>query len=404
VFLFAFDNMTLVQDNGMIEAVEQTSSKAKIRSNVRGRIAIIVPGLGAGGTEHVVTTIANHWAKSGFGITIVTLEPKATRPYYSLDPSVEVKNLNVPPQVRSPIASTLLVAKRLLTIRRQLIAIRPDIVVSFLTRVNIITLLATRGLRIPVIVSERNNPQLQHFGLTWRKLRQALYPVAFGLVTMTQGAMDFFPKAQRKRSWVIPNFVNLPKDLAKRKEGRNIVAVGRLVPQKGFDLLIEAFSRIAAANTDWNLIIWGEGPDREKLTARRDALGLGERIQLPGISKSPGAWLQTADVFVMSSRFEGWGIVLLEAMAHGLPCVSYACNFGPSDMITDGQNGLLVPPENVEALATAMAQVLHDGELRQRLGDSAAQTAKKFSHAEVMAAWDNVIVDAVKHFSEKAAP
>jgi glycosyltransferase involved in cell wall biosynthesis len=209
---------------------------------------------------------------------------------------------------------------------------------------------------------------------------------------MTKGAMSFFPPSMRRRSWVIPNPVDLPSG-ARKPDGKEmtLAAVGRLVPQKGFDMLIDAFAAIADRHPEWTLVIWGEGPDRESLEAQRDKLGLGQRISLPGVSERPGSWLESADAFVLSSRFEGWGIVLLEALAWGLPCVSFDCEWGPAEMIENGVDGLLVPRENTQALGENLSKVMSDPELRRKLSTNAKLSTQRFSHDRVMAAWDQVI-------------
>jgi glycosyltransferase involved in cell wall biosynthesis len=354
-------------------------------------IAIVLPGLRAGGSEHVVSTIANHWVSCGHQVTIVTFEAENAVPYYTFDSKIRIINLGLSSELTSAPNGARLALRRVWALRKTLKFIAPGVIVSFLRRTNIVALLATVGLGIPVIVSERNNPALQPLGRTWSTLRQLLYPRAFGLVTMTSGAMNYFPPSMRRRSWVIPNPVKLPEGLRRLGSGKRLTAVGRLVPQKGFDQLIVAFGLIAQKYPDWTLTIWGEGPDRKALEKQRKELGLDDRIHMPGISKRPGSWLETADAFVLSSRFEGWGIVLLEAMAWGLPCVAFNCQWGPSEMIESGVNGILVPPGNVPALGEALSRVMGNAELANRLAKAAQTSTERFSHARVMSAWDDVI-------------
>ncbi|MXN67426.1 glycosyltransferase [Stappia sp. GBMRC 2046] len=246
-----------------------------------------------------------------------------------------------------------------------------------------------------MIVSERNNPEAQRFNAVWDWARTKAYPHAFGLVTMTEGARRFFPLYMRKRSWVIPNPVRLPGEWSPQRGNNNLIAVGRLVDQKGFDLLLEAFSKVARSFPDWTLTIWGEGPLRSELEARRDELGLGERVRMPGVTERPTIWIETADIFVLSSRYEGWGIVLLEAMAAGLPVVSFNCEWGPSDMVTDGVDGLLVPPLDVDALADALAKLMGDKTLRVRLAQSAARSAAKFAPDRINELWREAVQTAI---------
>jgi glycosyltransferase involved in cell wall biosynthesis len=364
------------------------------------RITIIVSALGAGGTEHVINLLANHWNALGCTVTIITLEPPDSRPYYNFDPKIAIVRLGVPPRRTSKMQSGVLVLQRFQRLRTAIQNSRPDLVLSFLTRTNVLTLLATIGFAVPVIVSERNNPARQPLGPFWRWLQRCLYPRAFSLVTMTQGALDHFSARIRRRGWVIANPVDLPSGWQKRR-GRNILAaVGRLTRQKGFDLLLEAFSKVSTSHPEWKLVIWGEGEERRSLEALRDALGLQERVEMPGLTQRPGLWIENADIFVLSSRYEGWGIVLLEAMAAGLPVVSYECDWGPGVMITHGSDGILVPREDVEALAKALEKVMADRGLRERLGERAEASAQKYKPEQILGEWDVLVSCALKHASK----
>lgn len=358
------------------------------------RIMVVVTAMGAGGSERVISTLVNHWSGQGRAVTLVTFEVPETAPYYPLNPQVNLKQLGLKGSKSGLIFGVSQGFKRIAALRQVINAANPDVIVSFLTKNNVLSLLATRGLSVPVIVSERNNPELQSFGPIWRSLRAALYPRAYALVTMTARAMAYFPPASRPRGRVIPNPVVLPAGWSPKRNGRTLTAVGRLVEQKGFDLLLEAFAKIAAQFPSWNLVIWGEGEKRAQLEALRDRLGLNERVAMPGVTASPGAWIETADVFVLSSRFEGWGIVLTEAMAAGLPVISFDCPYGPREMITPGIDGILVPPENVTALADALTQVLNDAALRTSLGAAAQASTLRFAPEHVLAAWDSIIADA----------
>lgn len=353
-------------------------------------VVIVLPGLGAGGSEHVVNLVANHWAHLGFDVTILTLETEEAKSYYDFAQGISIRRLGVPPKRVSRLTAAWLIYRRIRRMRRAIRQAQPDFVLSFLTRTNVLALISTFGTGIPVIVSERNNPEVQPFGFGWKWLQAILYPRAFGLVAMTSGAMEYFPERMRRRSWVIPNAVDLPPDWTCKRGGGVVTAVGRLTHQKGFDILLEAFAKIEGAFPDWRLIIWGEGEDRDKLEKMRRALGLDGRVEMPGVTARPVQWVETADVFVLSSRYEGWGIVLLEAMAAGLPVVSFNCRWGPATMITDGEDGLLVVPEHAEALATSLARVLSDEALRTRLSSRAAETAKRYARGRILEQWDGV--------------
>ncbi|MEP7350090.1 MAG: glycosyltransferase family 4 protein [Sphingorhabdus sp.] len=355
-------------------------------------IAFILPGLGAGGSEHVVTMLASHFSREGARVSIISFEGPTSRPYYDCDPGVVLRYLDVPVGRGSGFRAVTDVATRILRLRKVLKQHRPDLVISFLTRSNILAVLAGTGLGIPVIVSERNNPAKQRPGRIWEYLRGIAYPRAYGLVTMTQGAMNYFAPNMRKRSWVIPNMADWQHFKPEPATGQKyMTAVGRLTGQKGFDLLLQAFAQIAADHPQWTLRIWGEGDDRAELEQLTESLGISDRVEMPGVSGEPGSWIKQADAFVLSSRFEGWGLVLGEAMGAGLPCISFDCEWGPADMITDGDDGLLVADGNVDALADAMARVMADPELRERLAHNAPIAMERFSPDKILGHWQSMV-------------
>lgn len=363
------------------------------------RIVFVLSGLGAGGAERVVNIISEEWARAGHDVTVLCFDRIGSTPYYSFHPRVKVRLLGSPPKRTNALAGTVATIRRILSLRRVIRETKPDVVFSFLSRVNVKTLLATIGLQCPVIISERNNPVMQPLGLIWSFWRKTTYPRAFGLVTMTKEALAQFPESLRARSWVIPNPVNIPvsgPEIPPRHEStrKALVAVGRLVPQKGFDLLLQAFARIAPQHPDWDLVIWGEGPERKTLETLRAALQLDDRVKLPGVSRGAGDWIGSGDAFVLSSRFEGWGNVLLEAMAAGYPVVSFDCQWGPGEMIRPEVDGLLVPPGDIEALADSLSRLLGDPELRQRLGLAASLSATRFSTSVILPLWDRVLLEA----------
>ena len=228
---------------------------------------------------------------------------------------------------------------------------RPDAVIAFIDLTNILTLVATIGLKIPVIISERGNPAFHSIGKFWSLLRQGVYKMSACLVLQTHDARSFFSSSIQKNSRIIPKPVLIPEysepDLKSETSSKTLVAMGGLYELKGFDLLLKAFAPLCNKFPDWLLEIWGEEVQRETLESLRDELGLRERVRFPGLTKEHYKTMSRADIFVLSSRTEGFPNVLGEAMACGLPVVSFDCPCGPSEMIQDGVNGLLVPPANL---------------------------------------------------------
>jgi glycosyltransferase involved in cell wall biosynthesis len=293
------------------------------------RLALVISALGAGGAERVIVTLANAWAARGWQVALITFEPPGTEPYYSVDPRVALHQLGVPSVGHPRWRAIRQGLRRVRALRHALRTASPDLVISFLAKINVLTMLASRGLAIPVVVSERNNPEQQRFRGTWSWLRQRLYGTAWCVVTPSRGVLASFPMKIRMRGRVIPNPVDLvPAASAQPGTGR-LVAVGRLVHQKGFDLLLQAFARLAPDHPEWTLTVWGEGEQRATLEALCTRLGLTGRVQLPGLTARPGQWVEAADIFVLSSRYESFGNVITEAMVAGLPVIASTAAGGP---------------------------------------------------------------------------
>lgn len=358
------------------------------------RIALVISALGAGGAERVIVTLANCWAARGWTVTLITFDPPQTAPYYEVDPRVQLRRLGIE-SVGSPLWRAVRQnLRRIRALRQVLREAHPDIAISFLAKINVLTVLASRGLGFPVVVSEHNNPKQQRVRCIWVWLRQSLYNRAYCLVTPSRGVLANFSGKFRERGRVIPNPVELNPSFEPRRGSGRIVAVGRLVHQKGFDLLLEAFARMAPEHPQWTLTIWGEGDQRKPLEALVADLGLAGRVSLPGVTERPGQWTEMADVFVLSSRYEGFGNVIIEAMAAGLPLVAFDCPYGPGDIIRDGEDGLLVPPEDVDALAATLRRLIVDVDLRERLGTAARHNVRRFARDIVLAQWDALVAEA----------
>jgi glycosyltransferase involved in cell wall biosynthesis len=170
-----------------------------------------------------------------------------------------------------------------------------------------------------------------------------------------------------------------------------VVAAGRLTGQKGFDLLVEAFALVLEQEPSWKLRIYGDGSARGELERLIASLGVGSSVALMGTTTDIGSALAEASVFALSSRFEGFGMVIVEAMSKGLPVVSFNCPRGPAEIISDGVDGLLVPAEDVEALAAALLEVIRSPSLRRRMGAAGLEKASQFSAERIGERWDELL-------------
>jgi len=375
------------------------------------RITLAIHGMTAGGAERVLSIMANYWAARGEDVTLVTDDNPADTDFYALDNSIERLSAYLAGAGPNPRGLGRIVAavKRLALMRRQIIRSKPDVVISFIDEMNVRVLLSMLGTKIPVIVSERIDPAKHKMARTeFARLRPWAYKRARIVTAQTKKALMFFDAAIQAIGEIVPNPVILsdrfdgPNEEA-IKNGKRILAMGRLDPQKGFDLLIDSFARIAPSFPDWTLEIWGEGEERSNLGKQIESLGLARQILLQGRTKEPILKMRESSLFVLSSRYEGFPNVLCEAMASGLPVVSFDCDSGPSDIIRDNHDGLLVPEADLDGLAAAMQKLMDAPEERLRIAKNSGEVLTRFHIDRVMGIWDSLIQQACKGASIRNA-
>ncbi len=224
-----------------------------------------------------------------------------------------------------------------------------------------------------------------------------VYQRAYAVVVLTQDMAQWFKKnIPRLNTVVIPPSLiwplpNLEPTLSLNDFFRDndivLLSVGRLHYQKGHDLLLKAFSQIAHSNERMKLVILGEGAKRQELKRFINQEGLNKCVFLQGRAGNIGEWYKRADIFVLSSRYEGFANALKEAMASGCACISFDCNDGPRDMISHNVNGLLVPPENIDALASAMLSLTKNKRQRLELASQAIKIRETLSHEVIIVKW-----------------
>lgn len=358
------------------------------------KLTLVGASLSAGGAQRVMSRMANHWAERGWRVTLLTFDDGAEPPFFELHPAVWHRPLGI--AVRRHSVRTL--ARQLSVLRRSIRASDPRALISFLGKINVLVLWATRGFGLPVIVSERIAVARRPFSGVWTVLRRWTYPLAACLVVQHRDSLACFPAAVRRKGRVVPNPV-MPPSAGAAPPGRSanvVLAMGRLTAQKGFDLLLKAFADAAAGLPEWSLVVWGEGDRRVALEALRDELGLRGRAFFPGLTPEPFERMRQADLFVLSSRYEGFPNVLCEALACGLPVVAFDCPHGPGEIVRDGVDGMLVPPGDVKALAAALRRLMRDAPARRRLAARAPEVVERFGLEKVMRMWEVVIGEAMR--------
>lgn len=361
---------------------------------------LAVSSMTAGGAERVAATLVNHWSANGHVVALVTVA-SSELDFYLLDRRVTRIALDLrrtSTNWRDFVANNF---KRVRKLRSAIREFEPDIILSFLDTTNVRMLLASIGTGIPVIVEEHIDPTQHSLGRIVRFLRRLLYKRARAVVVLTPGIAQWASSFVRSEAiHVIPNPISQQfcrsGDPQPERSGHRVIAIGRLEVQKGFDMLLKAFAQTAPQHPGWTLMIIGDGSERDRLRALAASLRIADRVRWERSAKEPEAELRRSDLFVLSSRYEGFPMVLLEAMACGLAVVSFDCPSGPREIIHDGEDGLLVPPNEIDALAEAMSLLMSAEDERKRLGESAARILGRFGLAKVADMWTTVFEEALR--------
>lgn len=356
-------------------------------------LTLVISSLNPGGAERVLSGLANHWVSQGHQVSLVTFAASTDIPFYQLDPRINLIQLDQTKAESSFLKRSWNILRRILCLRRTLKKLKPDLVVSFIDVINMTTLLAATGLKVPVIVSERTNPLAHHLPILYQKFRNILYPKASKIVVQTESAARYF-KGMSNIS-VIPNAIAevVQGQEGTKREVRKLVSVGRLCPFKGFATLIQAFSHLLPKYPDLSLTIYGEGAERGNLERLIADLNLQEKVHLPGVTQNIQEALLAADMFVFPSLYEGFPNALCEAMAVGLPVIASNCS-GNIDVVQDGVDGRLFPVGDVNALVALMEELIKNPEECQRLSLNAQKISERFHPTRILKLWDDLLADA----------
>lgn len=362
------------------------------------RISIVIHALHGGGAERIAADMANFWAAAGVRVQLITLDTVNSDVFRTAS-SVKRIGLGLMQVSRGPWQALRNNRRRVRVLREALRQGDPQCILSLTDRMNILTLLAARPTTLPVVIAEHSDPRQQHLGFVWEHLRQQAYPRCAAAVVLTNSVAQHLRRLiPTSPIHVIPNAVP-PIDFegiqVESPREKTVLAMGRLSREKGFDLLIRAFGILAHDFPDWHLDILGEGNMRGELEQMVDQARLVNRVRLVGWVDQPAKRLTQAGFFVLSSRYEGFPVSLLEAMACGLPVVSFDCESGPREIVRHDIDGLLVAPGNVDALAGAMQKLMEQEPLRQRLGTSAREVTSRFSQPAFYERWERVLTEVI---------
>ena len=369
------------------------------------RIACVIASMQAAGAQRVMAQLCNHFAALGHATTLFTLEPAGTRPFFALDPAVDLRPLGRPGE-GGGLARALRVARWIAALRGAIRTLAPDVVVSFIDLANVMVLIATRRLGIPVIVSERIDPHVHAIGRAGVGLRRLTYPHADAVVVQTARAARYFADAPLRRLEIIANPVPTAAALAKpaqaHADGRcRLIGVGRLHRQKGFDLLVPAFAPLARRFPGWDVAIYGAGEEQAALDALIAEAGLAGRFVIHPPTPAIRDALAGAHAMAFPSRYEGFPNALAEAMAAGLPATGFRDVSGVEDLIEHGRTGLLAEwgaseADAVHSLSSQLAALMASPGLRQDLGEAARRRTQDFAPAAMLGRWEELVVDVVR--------
>ncbi|MEV0582859.1 glycosyltransferase family 4 protein [Nonomuraea sp. NPDC050310] len=369
---------------------------------------LLLHAYGLGGTIRTVTNQANAMAARGHEVEVVSVVRRRDEARFKLDPRVRRSALV---DQRGGVEPDSLSRRAWRKLRGRVVP-RGEFAADWFTeRVERAVIDYVSGLRDGILVTTRPALNLisarrgsarvvrvaqEHMSLTaYREPVRQEIAKYYGRLD----AVQVLTKANQEeyhgllpgiRVVRIPNAVHSVDNKHSAQEHRTVVAVGRLVTQKGFDLLIPAFTQAAERHPGWQLRIYGSGARRDQLQA---LISDPERIRLMGSTGRLDEHLAKSAIYVLSSRFEGLPMAMIEAMTHALPVVSFDCPTGPRDVLTHGVDGLLVPPEDVAGLTAALDLLMGDRELRLRMGAAAAATARAYSTEQVTPLWEELFTE-----------
>lgn len=329
-------------------------------------LVFLVANLACGGVERTVSYLSRYFAEQGENTSVICISDEQ---FYAIDERVNLIKPNISSAASGRLDRYKKIVERFCKIRRALRQTKPDCVICLDAQMLRFIRLQYKFGHFKLVTSERTNPLMNTE--KQRAAKFAAYRQSDGIVFQTARARDCFPPDIAEKGIVIPNavgneYVFKAQTPAVRRPA--VTAVGRLSAQKDYPTLLRAFRRVHAAHPEVVLEIFGGGEDREALCALADTLGLADAVQFKGAVKDAVLQVASSACYVMSSTYEGMPNALMEALAVGTPCVSTDCPFGPAELIRSGENGLLVPVGDEEALADAICRMLDDPQFAAQCG------------------------------------
>ena len=379
------------------------------------KIVYCTPALySAGGVERIVSVKASYFAeKLGYDVTIIVTEGTGRTSFFPLSDKVKVVNfeLDFEELWRASFLKKVYLylkkqAKFKRLLRAELMHIRPDFTISMLRReVNFITHIQDGSKKIGELHVNRENyrnfePNESNalknlFAKMWMQSLIRNLKRMDRLVVLTEKSKALWPELSNVV--VIPDPLPFTVDKKSSLQSKRVITIGRYTYQKGYDMLLKAWSIVEKQHPDWSLAIYGMG-DRKPFEKQVYTLGLDKnRIQLNGPVDNVCKEYLNSSIFVLTSRFEGFGLVIIEAMSCGVPVVAFSCKMGPDEIITNGNDGYLVPVDDINGLSNKISSLIKNQDLRNQFGRAASENSQRYNIDKIASQWKCLFDDLINH-------
>lgn len=353
------------------------------------KVMFCTSSMGKGGAERVISILSNDFVKNNKVSILINTDKNIA---YELDKKINIITLDKKYYKNNLIRNIYRISQTKKILKKE----KPDIIISFLPMPSFRILIANKKTKIPVIISDRNDPKQEYKSKLSNTLMNYLYPKASGFVFQTNEQKEYFKNDIQQRSIIIFNPIKdsflETKDISIEEKENVIINVGRLVPQKNQRMLINAFAKVSKKHPQYKLKIFGDGPLKEELQEQINKLNINNKVFLCGIADNIKEELEKAKIFVLSSDYEGMPNSLIEAMAVGCVVISTDCPCGgPRELIQNNENGLLIPIRNDEELIKSMNFVIEHEENAEIMSKNAKNVKEILNTNYILEEWKKYI-------------
>ena len=354
-------------------------------------VTFVLGGLSAGGAERVAANLITYWVQNGRQVNVISRRGEE-KDFFKIPESVHRTSIGGEGESLNVFTGLIKNISYVFKLRKAIRASNTQVIISFLTKQNIYTILACLGLGRKVIISERNDTTRQQFKRSWLLLRKWLYNYADVVTANSRVAITGMQQYVNKNKLkILPNPVEIPLQPARPQLSQTVLNVGRLTKTKNHAFLIEAFSQLKKNGSDWRLLIAGNGEEQANLEILIKSKGMEKCIELAGQVENITSCYQDASIFVITSKHEGTPNVLLEAMASGLPSIIADNLPGAMKLVENNVHGFYYREGDIEDLKNKFTLLMKQPRLRKEMGDAARSSVHQYSIENIDALWRSVI-------------